>query len=356
MTELPGPPDPVPDAVSAGPQSSRVEARPQFDVIAIGRLGVDLYPHQTGVALPDVDSFGKYLGGSAANVAVAATRLGRRTALISRTGADPFGAYLRRELREFGVDARWVSATPDLPTPITFCEIFPPDDFPIYFYRQPKAPDLEIHPDELDLDGIRDARLLWLTGTGLSAEPSRAAHLTALAARDPDSLTVFDLDYRPTLWPSPEAATAAYQEALAALGRRVDATSGEPAGGAVVVGNLDECEIAVGVRDPHAATQALLAAGARLAVVKQGPRGVLARTAEETVELPPRQVTVVNGLGAGDAFGGALCHGLLAGWPLSQIIEYGNAAGALVASQLACSPAMPTVAEVEQLLSGPADA
>jgi 5-dehydro-2-deoxygluconokinase len=308
-----------------------------FDVIAIGRLGVDLYPQQVGVGLPDVETFGKYLGGSAANVAVAAARHGRRVALVSRTGADPFGAYLHRELRAFGVDDRWVTPVAGLPTPITFCEIFPPDHFPIYFYRYPKAPDLEIHPAELDLGAIAAAKLLWVTGTGLSVPPSRAAHAAALATRDAGH-TVLDLDYRPTLWESRERATAEYATALA------HAT--------VAVGNLEECAVAVGEAEPAAAATALLSRGVALAVVKQGPKGVLAQTADERVEVPPIPVEVVNGLGAGDAFGGALCHGLLAGWPLERVIRFANAAGAIVATRLACSTAMPGTEEVERFAGG----
>ena len=154
-----------------------------FDVITMGRIGVDVYPLQTGVSLREVTSFGKYLGGSSTNVAVAAARYGRRVATITRTGADPFGEYLHDALRGFGVDDRWVTPVAGLPTPVTFCEIFPPDDFPLYFYRQPKAPDLEIHTEELDLDAIRAARVFWVTGTGLSQEPSRSATLAALEAR-----------------------------------------------------------------------------------------------------------------------------------------------------------------------------
>jgi len=310
-----------------------------FDVIAMGRLGVDLYPQQAGVALPDVTTFGKYLGGREANVTASAARHGRRVALVSRTGADPFGTYLHRELRAFGVDDRWVTPVAGLPTPITFCEIFPPDDFPIYFYRYPKAPDLEIHPAELDLDAIAAARVLWVTGTGLSAQPSRAAHAAALAARaGAAGHTVLDLDYRPTLWPSRE-------EAIAELGAALTHAT-------VAVGNLEECAVAVGETDPEAAAAALLARGVGLAVVKQGPKGVLARTADERVEVPPIPVEVVNGLGAGDAFGGALCHGLLASWPLERVIRFANAAGAIVATRLACSTAMPGTDEVERFAGG----
>jgi 5-dehydro-2-deoxygluconokinase len=313
-----------------------------FDVLTMGRIGVDLYPLQVGVSLREVGTFGKYLGGSATNVAVAAARYGRRSAVITRTGEDPFGQYLHDALRRFGVDDRWVTAVPGLPTPVTFCEIFPPDHFPIYFYRFPKAPDLEIALGELDLDAVRSARVFWVTVTGLSQEPSRGATLGALEARARSGITVLDLDYRPSFWPSREEARTWVQRALP------HAT--------VVVGNLDECDTAVGEREPRAAAQALRDRGADLVVVKQGPKGVLARDDHAEVEVPPVPVQVLNGLGAGDAFGGALCHGLLAGWDLERVMRFGNAAGAIVASRLACADAMPDAAEVEALLQEAVDA
>lgn len=314
-----------------------MESEP-YDLITMGRLGVDLYPLQTGVGLDRVDTFAKFLGGSPANVAVAAARLGLRTALVSRTGADPFGTYLRRQLEDFGVDDRWVTEVDAYPTPVTFCALFPPDDFPLTFYRRPKAPDLEIHPHELDLDAVRAARVLWTTGTGLCAEPSRTATLEALRARSGRETTVLDLDWRPMFWTDPAAARPSYAEALR------HAT--------VAVGNLDECEVATGEREPHAAARALLAAGPRLAVVKQGPRGVLALAADGTgAEVPPLPVRVVNGLGAGDAFGGALVHALLAGRDLTTALRHANAAGAIVAGRLACSSAMPTAAEIAEALA-----
>lgn len=310
-----------------------------YDLITMGRIGVDLYPLRTGVPLPQVTSFGKFLGGSATNVAVAAARLGRDTAVITRTGEDPFGEYLHQALRDFGVDDRWVTPVAGLLTPVTFCEVFPPDDFPLYFYRRPKAPDLEIDVHELDLDAIREARIFWMTGTGLSEEPSRTATLAALAHRARADITVFDLDWRPVLWndtawTDPAEARPFYEEALRHT--------------TVAVGNLDEVEVATGVREPRAAARALLDAGVELAVIKQGPKGVLAVNSEgESAEVPPLPVEVLNGLGAGDAFGGSLCHGLLAGWDLETIMRNANAAGALVASRLECSSAMPTNEEIE---------
>ncbi|MCE7481207.1 5-dehydro-2-deoxygluconokinase [Microbacterium profundi] len=306
-----------------------------LDVLAMGRLGVDIYPLQDGVGLEDVDTFGKYLGGSAANVSVAAARYGRDAALVSRVGDDPFGRYLLRELDRLGVDNRHVATDPTLKTPITFCEIFPPDDFPLYFYREPKAPDLDITPAELDLDAVRSTRILWFTATGLSQEPSRAAHLAALQVRQ-SGTTIFDLDYRPMFWADPADASAQVAHALGYA--------------TVAVGNREECDVAVGETEPHRAADALLERGVELAIVKQGPKGVLAKTRDESVEVPPYFVDVVNGLGAGDAFGGALCHGLLSGWDLEHLLRFANVAGALVASRRECSTAMPDAAEVDSIL------
>ncbi len=307
-----------------------------LELLTMGRIGVDLYPTEVGVRLEDVATFSKTLGGSPTNVAVAAARHGRRTAVITRTGEDPFGAYLHQALRSFGVDDRFVSAVPGLCTPVTFCEIFPPDDFPLYFYRFPTAPDLQIRPEDLDLGAIAAADIFWVTVTGLCQEPSRSATMAALAARGDHGMTVLDLDYRPMFWDSAEQAHPYVRAAL----EHAD----------VAVGNREECEVAIGERDPERAAAALLAAGVGTAVVKQGPAGVLGVRGDESVVVPPVPVEVVNGLGAGDAFGGAMCHGLLAGWDLERILRFANAAGAFVAGQFACADAMPTTEDLEAML------
>ena len=307
-----------------------------FDLVSMGRTGVDIYPLEHGIGLEDVQTFQKFLGGSATNVAVAAARYGRRSALVTRTGKDPFGRYVRLEAERLGVDPTFITAGEGPPTPVTFCEVFPPDDFPLYFYRYPTAPDLMIEPDSLPVEAIRHAGVYWSTVTGLSQEPSRAAHFRAWEARGRRPHTVLDLDYRPMFWA--DAADASEQ-----VGRALDHVT-------VAVGNREECEVAVGETEPQRAADALLERGVELAVVKQGPKGVLAATRDERVEVPPFTVDVVNGLGAGDAFGGALCHGLLEGWELRRILEFATVAGASVASKLECSTAMPTSAEVEARL------
>jgi 5-dehydro-2-deoxygluconokinase len=310
-----------------------------LEVITMGRVSVDLYPEQIGVPLAEVKTFAKSLGGSATNVAVAAARLGHRSAVVTKVGDDAFGPYVRTALEGFGVDGRYVGTDPDLRTPLAFCEIHPPDEFPLLFYREPKAPDSNIAAEDLDLGEISSAPLFWITGTGLSEEPSRSTTLEALEVRS-EGITVIDLDYRPMLWNSREETERWYREALK------HAT--------VAVGNQEEVEVAVGTGDPHEASATLLDLGLELAIVKRGPNGVLARTGEGVAEAPPIEVDVVNGLGAGDAFGGALCHALLSGWDPERTIRFANAAGAIVASRLACADDMPTEDEVEELLERPA--
>jgi 5-dehydro-2-deoxygluconokinase len=305
-----------------------------LELITIGRVGVDLYPEQIGVPLAKVRTFAKSLGGSPTNVAVAAARLGHRSAVITKVGNDGFGLYVREALKGFGVDTRFVAMDPTLRTPIVFCEIFPPDSFPLLFYREPKAPDLNIRIEELDRAAIARVPILWTSGTALSQEPSRSATLEA--ARIAKGKVIHDLDHRPAFWSSMLEARA---EAAKILQHAH-----------VVVGNLDEVEMATGTREPDAAAEALLAMGPELAIVKQGPRGTLARSRSKRVEVPAVRIAVVNGLGAGDAFGGALVHGLLADRDLRKILEFASAAGAIVASRLACADAMPSVDEVDALL------
>jgi 5-dehydro-2-deoxygluconokinase len=316
------------------------EAPHAYDVITMGRVSVDIYPQQTG-PLEDVETFSKSVGGSATNVAIAAARHGADAAVITRTGDDPFGRYIARTLPEFGVANAFVETVDGLATPVAFCELFPPDDFPLYFYRAPKAPDLMITAKSLPLHEIERARVFWTTVTGLSEEPSRQAHHVALRARSEaeparGTYTVLDLDYRAVFWSSPAAAT---REVAVALEHAT-----------VAVGNREECEVAVGETDPVRAADALLERGVEVAIVKQGPRGVLAKTRDEVVELRPHRIDVVNGLGSGDGFGGALTHGLLQGWALERVLAFANAAGAIVATRFECSTAMPTSDEIETFL------
>ena len=313
-----------------------MDASGPYDLVTMGRVGVDMYPEQSGVPLADVRTFAKSLGGSPTNVAVGAARYGHRVAVITKVGADGFGDYVRAALHGFGVDDRFVGTDPELRTPIVFCELLPPESPTILFYRQPTAPDMQLSAGELDVDAIRAARIFWTTGTGLSAEPSRTATLAALEGRDRGALTVHDLDYRPAFWSTPEDARTQQRRALALA--------------TVAVGNVEECAVAVGDGPPEDLARRLLELGLDLAIVKLGADGVLAAWEGGAERFPAVRVHVVNALGAGDAFGAAVCHGLLEGWDVPRTVRFASAAGAHVASQLACADAMPDEAQVKALL------
>lgn len=305
-------------------------------VLVVGRCSVDVYPQQLGVHLEDVESFRKFLGGSATNVAVACARYGLNVTALTGVGDDPFGRYVVQELERCGVDASHVVINPAFNTPVTFCEIFPPDHFPLYFYRQPTTPDLELSPDDLppDLDSFR---IIWLTASGLSVEPSRELHRHLARTKGERHALVFDLDYRERFWDDELTASAH-------IGSMLEHAD-------VAIGNLEECRIAVGETDPERAADALLDRGVEVAIVKQGPIGTLAKSRTERTYVPATKINVVNGLGAGDAFGGAVCHAYLSGWELPRMVRFASAAGAIVASQLETSPAMPSEAEVEAMLA-----
>ncbi len=314
---------------------------PPIELLTIGRVSVDLYAEQLGVPIRDVRTFRKSVGGTATNVAVAAARLGRHAAVLTKVGADPFGEYVRWALADtFGVDTRFVGTHPTLHTPLAFAELDPPDDPRITFYRAPAAPDLSIEPGDVDAATAREVPILWVSAGALSAEPSRSTVHGLLDARARRAETIVDLDWRPQLWDEPASATRQLDLALA------NAT--------LAVGNRAECEIAVGTTDPDEAADRLLGRGLTGAIVKLGGDGVLVATASERWTVPAVPVTVVCGLGAGDAFGGALCHGLLSGWTMDEAARYGNAAGSIVAGRLMCADDMPTAAEIEALLETPA--
>ena len=308
------------------------------ELVAVGRVSVDLYPEQVGTPIRSVRTFRKSIGGTATNVAVAAARLGRRAAVATKVGDDSFGGYVRHALEHtFGVDTRFVGTDPELKTPLAFADLDPPEDPNIIFYREPRAPDMNLLPADLDPEVIAATPILWIPASRLSGEPSRTTVRELLNHRDRTPEVVLDLDWRPAFWESEADATEE-------IGSILDTVT-------IAIGNREECRIAVGTADPDRATRRILSRGIGTAVVKLGSDGVLVTTSDgEQQRIPPFPVEVVCGLGAGDAFGGAFCHGLLSGWSVTEAARYGNAAGAIVASRLMCADDMPYPEEIESFL------
>ena len=307
-----------------------------IDLLTVGRISVDLYSRELNAGFDDPQTFAKSVGGSPTNVAVAAARLGHSAAIATKVGADPFGGYIRDRLSGWGVDTRFVGTHPEAMTPLAFAALDPPEEPQILFYRWPYAPDTTLVESDIPVDVVTGCRVLWMSLGALAAGTTAQAGMAWMASRARRAHVVLDLDYRPTMWDSVEAARAVAQQALAMS--------------TVAVGNRQECFMAVGEDDPDAAADSLLAAGVTLAIVKMGGAGVLLATTEGRWRVPPTPIDVVCGLGAGDAFGGALCHGLLEGHSLEEIASAANAAGALVSMSLTCSDAMPTLGELEEMM------
>jgi 5-dehydro-2-deoxygluconokinase len=293
-----------------------------IEAVVVGRVGIDLYPAQLETPLRDVRTYTRYVGGFAGNVATGLARLGVRPAIVSRVGDDGHGEFVRAFLESEGVDTRFLAVDPDWPTPPTFCEIWPPDRFPLTFYRRPTAPDWQIRREDVKDADLAAVPLLYATGTGLAQSPSRETTLHLLGEHR--GRTIFDLDWRPTLWERAQEYVDVAQDAAGLAD--------------VVVGNTDEVAAAGGI-------EALLEL-APAVIVKRGGNGAILHVEGEVVEVPGIPVDVVNGLGAGDAFAAAVGYALVRDLGLREGVRLGNIAGAYVAQRVPCSEAMPTLDEL----------
>jgi len=302
------------------------------EVVVMGRLSADIYPTELRTSLRQQRSFIRYVGGFAGNVCTGLARLQVGTAIISKVGNDGHGEFIRDFLSREGVDVGWLGIDHTLNTPVVFCEIWPPDRFPLLFYRTPTCPDWELTTDDFDVDAAADAPILLVSGTGLARENSLKAHMAALELHR--HTTIFDLDYRPMFWPGPRVYGSAVQDVLPLVD--------------IVLGNEDEVRAATGLDDARQGIAALRAAGPRVLILKRGGEGAVLFDSDRVLEVPPVRMQVVNGLGAGDAFLAAVTHGILRGIDLATAVRRANWAGAFVASQVACSEAMPYLKDVNE--------
>jgi 5-dehydro-2-deoxygluconokinase len=299
----------------------RKTTRRMVDAFVVGRLNIDLFAAPVNTALRTAQTFERALGGFAGNVATALARLGVQAGVVSRVGDDGHGQFARDFLVSEGVDVRFVGTDPYWPTPVAFVESWPPDRFPITYYRRPTAADWQIGPGDLDLSEISAAPLLYVSGTGFAQSPSAETSYEVMAAHR--GTTILDLDYRPALWSSPHA----YRGWMTTAATQAD----------IVIGNEEEI-----------ATAHVQVTGAQALIVKRGGNGARVHAGADVTTVEPMRVEVVNGLGAGDAFAAAVGYALRQGRGLAEAARLGNVAGAIVASRLTCSTSMPTAAELEQ--------
>lgn len=298
----------------------------RVEVAVVGRVGVDFPPDAPNVALEDVRSFRRAPGGFGGNVGTALGRLGVRAAVVATVGDDGHGRFARGALAREGVDVSLLGTAPGLPTPLAFYEAWPPDRFPVTFYPSPAY--WALTPDQFDAPAVRDARLLLVSATTLAHEPCRSLVLAAMAARETG--VVLDLDWRPTLWDDPTAAGPLVREAI----ERAE----------VVVGGAAEFA-AAGIEPEETVRRG------RRVHLKLGEEGARYLAPDvEPVSIPPIRVETVCGIGSGDAFVAAVVEGIVRGRQPIEATQRGNAAGAVVATRLECSAAMPRPDEIQALL------
>lgn len=309
-----------------------------YDLLAMGRSCIDLYAHEIGAPITGVRSFDAYVGGCPTNVSVGTRRLGLRSALLTAVGTDQVGDFVLHFLNGEGVETRFIPRFRERRTSAALLTIQPPDRFPLTFYRDNCA-DIFLTMDDVRRAPVSDARLLFVTGTGLSAEPSRTATAFAVdTARAAGTPVLLDIDYRPSLWPSADA----FGLHLRAVAAECD----------LAVGTEEELEAATGESDVTAGVHRLLHGHLGLVVVKRGARGsTVYRRDAGAVEVPAFRIEVLNVLGAGDAFASGFIYGHLQGWPTEKACRFGNAVGAIVVTRHGCANFMPRLDEVHAFLS-----
>jgi 5-dehydro-2-deoxygluconokinase len=309
-----------------------------YDVLCMGRSSIDLYAHEIGEPITGVRSFDAYVGGCPTNVSVGTRRLGLRSALLTGLGTDQVGDFVLHFLDKEGVDTQSIPRFPDRRTSAVIMAIQPPDTFPLTFYRDNCA-DIGLSIDAVRRAPVAGSRLLFLSGTGLSLEPSRTATMFAAeVARRSGTEVLLDIDYRASVWASADAFGVHIRQ-LAALAD-------------LAVGTEEELQAATGESDPDRAASRLLAGHLQLLVLKRGPDGcrIYHRDGPRR-DVPPFPVEVLNVLGAGDAFASGFIYGHLRGWPPEKSGRFGNAVGAIVVTRHGCANFMPTLGEVREFMT-----
>src|SRR5215218_9328302 len=328
-----------------------------LDLVCIGRTCVDLYAEQEGARLEDVQSFRKYVGGSATNIAVGTARLGVKAAMLTRVGNEHMGRFVCRTLAENGVDVSQVRFDPEHLTPYVLLTVRAIEDFPrIFAYGD--AADLAVEEDDVEPDFIASSKALLVTGTPFSRSGPRAASFKAIqAAKEAGTRVVFDLDYRPVFW-----GVASHEQGgeMFVASEEVTKVYGSVLPGCdLVIGTEEEIQIASGSTDTDEAVRNIRELSNATIVLKVGAMGAIVfpdeipENLEDGIRVPGFPVEVFNSVGAGDAF----MSGFLSGWlreePLEECLHLGNACGAIVVSRHGCSPAMPTSEELAYFLNMP---
>jgi 5-dehydro-2-deoxygluconokinase len=306
-----------------------------IDMVLLGRVAIDLNPVDYYKPLSESTTFKKYVGGSPANIAVGLSRLGKKCGFIGRVSDDQFGDFTINFFKEEGVDvSRIRRCEHGEKLGLTFTEILSPKDSSLLMYRN-KAADLALTVNDIDLDYIKNAKSLLISGTALSESPSREAALKAvMLAKFTGTPIIFDIDYREYNWPNPDAVSIYYwmvaREAAVILGSREEY-------------DLTEALAAPGLHDLQSAAY-WHGLGAKIVVIKHGKEGSTAYTGDGSqYSIKPFPIEMLKSFGGGDGYGSAFLYGVLEGLELIDCLELGSASASLLVASHACAPDMPSL-------------
>jgi len=308
------------------------ETRP-LDIIPVGRIAIDFNPVDYFQTLAESTTFKKYLGGSPANIAVGMARLQRKVGFLGKISDDRFGDFVQQFFEKEGIDVSHVTrCVGGESLGLTFTEILSRDESSILMYREGVA-DLQLHPDDVDEEYVKSAKLVLISGTALSQSPSREAALKVLQlAKKTNTPVVFDADYRAYTWKNDDE-IAIY---TAWVAEKADILMGSRE-------EYDRMERLIGL-DGTDKTSAdyWLDKGVKIAIIKHGKKGSTAYTKDGAFSIKPFPVEALKGFGGGDGYGSAFLHGLLSGWEIIEALEFGSASAAMLVASHACSQDMPT--------------
>lgn len=308
-------------------------------ILVLGRAGMDFYAEPPGTPVETARSFSAALGGSAANIAVALARQGCRAALLTRVADDAVGRFCLNELDRYGIGRDHVTpAGGEARNSLAVVDTCGGETQSV-IYRNGAA-DFRMTASDAEAVDYRRYSGLIATGTALAAEPARGAAFRAFAlARDAGLPLIFDIDYRPYSWPSPQVAAEVYSRA----GALCD----------IIVGNDEEFGFMAGNygRGLEKARN-LVAGGAKIAVYKMGEKGAVTVTPAREFRTGIYRSAALKPTGAGDSFMGGFVAALAAGRPVEAAVLRGSAAASIVVSRVGCAPAMPTTEELDAFLAG----
>jgi len=316
-----------------------------MDIVSLGEIILDMFGSETGKDFFDVSAFIPVAGGAPANVAVAAAKLGARSAFIGKAGEDAFGRRLERVLRGYGVDTRGMRFDKSCRTTLNFMTLPDANRTEMLFYRNPGA-DMLLEPAELDKELLAEASMFHFGSVSLAAEPCRRATLEAARlARKAGATVSFDVNYRPGLWDNESHARKEISSALALAD--------------IVKVNEAELVFLSGTGEPEQGCRKIAEKGPRLCVATLGPGGSAWGTRSASGVAAGFTVQAVDATGCGDAFMAALLVRILpnraalaAGMDaeaMERSIRWANAAGALTALKKGVMSALPTAREVDTL-------